>query len=243
MVAVLATIGLVVSLTALWPRISPGSQDPVREPGLSALVAERSAAAARDGAPNGVRAGVRAGGRADRTQPERGRSTGRAANEVVRTDASVDAAPRARPRPVEVDLSSIGVRATVVPVGVGRDGQVRLPPNPRVMGWYEFGPAPGATNGGSVVLAGHLDSRRFGLGPLVLLRESAVGDRIRVSSADGGQATYTVVAVERFDRQGLPSSLFGRSGPELLRVITCGGEYDAEAGGYQENLVVTAAPA
>jgi hypothetical protein len=52
-----------------------------------------------------------------------------------------------------------------------------------------------------------------------------------------------VVGVERFDRQGLPEELFSRQGPERLRVITCGGEYDPDAGGYQQNLVVTAAPA
>jgi hypothetical protein len=47
--------------------------------------------------------------------------------------------------------------------------------------------------------------------------------------------------VQRFDRQRLPSELFGRTGPELLRLITCGGAYDPETG-YEQNLVVTAVP-
>jgi hypothetical protein len=116
-----------------------------------------------------------------------------------------------------------------------------LPPRPDVLGWYRYGPPPGAGSG-SVVMAGHLDSRRFGLGPLVKLREVAVGDRVRVALADGRTRGYVVRRIDRYDRQALPAGLFARTGPERLRVITCGGAYDPDAGGYQENLVVTAVP-
>ena len=67
------------------------------------------------------------------------------------------------------------------------------------MGWYRFGPTPGAESGGSVVIAGHLDSKRFGLGPLARLRDVEVGQPIEVTLADGATSTYTVVGVERFD--------------------------------------------
>jgi sortase (surface protein transpeptidase) len=116
-----------------------------------------------------------------------------------------------------------------------------LPADPEVLGWYRFGPAPGAGTG-SVVLAGHLDSERYGLGPLVGLREVEVGDRLRVTRADGTARRYAVVDVRRYDRQALPEELFARTGPERLRIITCGGEYLPDAGGYQQNLVVTAVP-
>ena len=145
-------------------------------------------------------------------------------------------------RPVRVALTSVGIDSPVRAVGVAADGQMQMPANPRVMGWYRFGSAPGAESGGSVVIAGHLDSKRFGLGPLVRLRDTAVGDAIEVALSNGATSTYTVVGVERFDRQGLPDRLFSRQGPERLHVITCGGSYDAAAGGYQQNLVVTAAP-
>jgi hypothetical protein len=146
-------------------------------------------------------------------------------------------------RPVRVALASVDIESPVRAVGVDADGQMRLPADPRVMGWYRFGSAPGAESGGTVVIAGHLDSKRFGLGPLVRLRDTEVGDVIEVSLSDGTTSTYTVVGVQRFDRQGLPDRLFSRQGPERLHVITCGGAYDADAGGYQQNLVVTAAPA
>jgi hypothetical protein len=143
--------------------------------------------------------------------------------------------------PVEVAVPSVGLRAPVRPVGVTPDGLMELPPDPTVMGWYRFGAAPSTSTGGSVVVAGHLDSARFGVGPLVRLRDVELGARVTLVTSGGARLHYAVRRVQRFDRQQLPDEVFGRSGPELLRLVTCGGAYDPESG-YQENLVVTAAP-
>lgn len=207
MTAFLAVAGLLVSLTALWPRLDTGSQIPVVEPGPAATLEPRAVAAPSTGEP---------------------------------VDAALPSAPRA-PRAVRVQVAKAGIDAAVRPVGVTRDGQMALPPNPEVLGWYRFGPAPGAGTG-SAVLAGHLDSKRFGLGPLVGLREVEVGDPVRVKRSDGGLERYTVVNVRRYDRQSLPGQLFARTGPERLQIVTCGGEYLPDEGGYQLNLVVTAVP-
>ena len=209
-----ALVGLVVSLVVVWARLAPDTPAQESESGPPASVAGSSVEPSSAGDPA----------------------------RIGRSDAAVEAAETSdEARPVRVVLSSVGIDAPVRPVGVAEDGQMQLPPDPRVMGWYRFGPAPGAD--GSVVVAGHLDSKRFGLGPLARLRDVEVGQPIEVTLAGGATSTYTVVAVERFDRQGLPEELFSRQGPERLRVITCGGEYDPDAGGYQQNLVVTAAPA
>ena len=150
-------------------------------------------------------------------------------------------APRERPRAVRVQVVSADIDSVVRPAGVSPDGQMALPPDPEVLGWYRFGPAPGDGTG-SVVLAGHLDSERYGLGPLVGLRDVESGDPVRVTRADGTRGRYTVVDVRRYDRQALPEKLFTRTGPERLRIITCGGDYLPDEGGYQQNLVVTAVP-
>ena len=92
-------------------------------------------------------------------------------------------------------------------------------------------------------MAGHLDSRRYGLGPLVRLRDVEPGDTVTVAMSGRRPATYVVEALARFDQQSLPDELFSRSGPERLRIITCGGDYDDDAGEYEQNLVVTAVPA
>ena len=54
--------------------------------------------------------------------------------------------------------------------------------------------------------------------------------------------TYRVDSIERFDRQALPATVFTRTGPERLRIVTCTGPYLPDEGGYQQNLVVTAVP-
>jgi len=221
-IAVLAVIGLVVSVAAVWPRPTPAS--PVRdvEPGPP-VAAAPSDPTPTDARSNDVDSPDTTARRTENARSPRGQARGPAAA-----------------RPLRVTVGGIDYQAPVRPVGVAADGQMELPPDPRVLGWYRFGPAP--TERGSTVLAGHLDSTEYGLGPLVRLREVEPGDVVEVVAADGTRSTYSVVRIARYDRQALPARLFARTGPERLRLITCGGGYDADAGGYQRNLVVTAAP-
>lgn len=210
--AVAALVGLVVSGVALVRSTGPTPRADVD----AALAGERVAAAAPPLVePRPV------------LRPERARRT--------------PPAPPATARPATVRIPAVGYAASVRPVGVANDGQMALPPRPTRLGWYRFGPAPGAERGAAVI-AGHLDSRRFGLGPLVRLREVEVGDRVAVQDARGRQLAYAVTGVRRFDRQALPAQLFARTGRPRLHLITCGGAYDPSAGGYQVNLVVTAEP-
>lgn len=162
---------------------------------------------------------------------------------VPRADAGPDRMElRDGPVPTMLGIPSVGLSMPVRPVGVTPDLQMQLPDDPRILGWYRFGPAPGATGStGSAVLAGHLDSERFGVGPLVRLRDVQVGERIDVRLVGGERREYAVTTVERFDRFQIPDALFARTGPALLRVITCGGDYDPSRG-YEQNVVVTARP-
>ncbi len=146
------------------------------------------------------------------------------------------------PRPVSVRLESIDLRSRVTPVGVTPEGLMRLPDQPWVLGWYRFGGTPGARSG-SAVLAGHLDSLDYGVGPLVGLRDVEPGDPIEITLANGRHLVYKVTGLHHYDRESLPAELFATGGPPVLRIITCGGSYDADSGGYQQNLVVSAAPA
>lgn len=169
--------------------------------------------------------------RADqRTQPPR----------VSTSDAALPEAQRVV-APERVRVPSLALDLPVRPTGVGRGGEMRLPPDPRMLGWYRFGPAPGSGTG-SAVVAGHVDSRRHGIGPLARLAGVAPGDTVQVVSASDQRTTYRVDSLERFDRQSLPEAVFTRSGPERLRLVTCTGAWVPEADGYQQNLVVTAVP-
>lgn len=145
--------------------------------------------------------------------------------------------------PVSVAVSSVRIEADVVPVGVAEDGQMELPADPDVLGWYRFGPAAGEGSG-SVVLAGHVDSLTHGVGQFARLLDSRPGDQVQVQTESGTDLYYTVVDVQNIPKLELPlAEVFRHDGDEVLLLITCGGEFDRESGSYTDNVVVTAAPA
>ncbi|WP_051223191.1 class F sortase [Agrococcus lahaulensis] len=156
-------------------------------------------------------------------------------------DASIGADQAVVDAPTRVQVPSVGIDLEVIPVGVREDGQMDVPELVREVGWYRFGPAPGADRG-SAVLSAHVDSDR-GRAPMAELLNARAGESVEVATASGADLRFRIVAVERFSKDQLPlDAIFARDGDPLVRLITCGGEWDAAAGAYEDNIVVTAVP-
>ncbi|MGY1737823.1 class F sortase [Geodermatophilus sp. SYSU D00684] len=155
-----------------------------------------------------------------------------------------DAAPAPAPAvvpPARLQVPALGVDAPVDPAGVAADGQMALPDDVARAGWYRFGPAPGAP--GSAVLAGHVDDAEQGLGALAPLRSAEPGQEVLVTDAAGATTRWRVVARDLLDKQALPVDLlFTREGPPRLTLVTCGGPFLPDVGGYRDNVVVVAEP-
>ena len=146
------------------------------------------------------------------------------------------------PQPNRLRIQAARLDIPVLAVGVAADGQMALPPDPATIGWYQFGPGPEDPKG-SVVLGGHVDSKQYGAGPLVRLRKLRAGDQIILRSTDDSVATYQVRTVVDVRKSSLAiDEVFNRDGARQLKIITCGGPYDHNGGGYRDNLVVTAIP-
>ncbi len=157
-------------------------------------------------------------------------------------DATEIVLPEAVEPPRRMRIAGLDIDMPVRATGVLADGQMQLPKNPGVIGWYQFGPAPGEPRG-STVLGGHVDSVKRGVGPLARLASTEVGDRIVVTTADGTPIRYTVHSVARITKAALPVDwLFRPDGAHQLAVVTCGGRFLPEAGGYEDNIVVVARP-
>jgi sortase (surface protein transpeptidase) len=159
---------------------------------------------------------------------------------VLTRDAGPPAARSSVP-PARVTVPSLGVDAPVDAVGIDPDGQMELPEDVARVGWYRFGPEPGAV--GSAVLAGHVDDREQGPGALFRLRDAAVGDELTVTDAAGTATRWRVVSRELITKQVLPvERIFARDGAPRLTLITCGGPFLPEYSSYRDNVVVVAEP-
>ncbi|MFR9676165.1 class F sortase [Streptomyces sp. TR06-5] len=143
--------------------------------------------------------------------------------------------------PVRMSLPRQDVRAAVVPVGTTASGQLDVPSDADDVGWYRAGARPGSASG-SAVLVGHVDSRSGSLGTLAALASVLAGDRILVRTADGSAVHYRITARRSVSRNAFPHRIFRGSGPPVLVLVTCAPPFDAERGGYQRLLLVTAVP-
>jgi hypothetical protein len=160
--------------------------------------------------------------------------------------------PLARPLPLVADprpeargprrllVASLGIDATVEPVGVSANGALAVPEDVNRLGWWKGGAAPGSLSG-TVVIDGHVDSKRQGKGQLFPLERARPGDRISMETASG-LLSYRVVARRIYGKANLPSDLFAVTGRHRLVLITCGGPFDRSTGHYDDNVVVYAVP-
>jgi sortase (surface protein transpeptidase) len=151
--------------------------------------------------------------------------------------ASLSAAQQAA-RPVWLSIPVIGVRTSLVDLGLRANGTLQVPSSTAVAGWYTGSPRPGTV--GAAVIAGHVDSRS-GLGIFFWLRDLRPGDRIYVGRADGTMAVFTVTAVRKVAKNLFPTAaVYGPVPDPELRLITCGGVFDRSLGSYLSNVVVFA---
>jgi len=151
-------------------------------------------------------------------------------------------APRAlrlsRSEPMRIEIPAIGVDSTLMDLGLKGDGSLETPPEGFPAGWFTGAPTPGEL--GPAIIAGHVD---WGgeAGVFYRLRDVQPGNEITVVRSDGGTAVFRVARVEAFAKDAFPTELvYGDIPYAGLRVITCGGAFDAQARSYVDNIVVFA---
>ncbi|MFG1906492.1 DUF4142 domain-containing protein [Kribbella sp. NPDC048928] len=140
--------------------------------------------------------------------------------------------------PVKLKLPGY-LEATVRPVATASNGQLDVPKSADV-GWWAAGAAPGAS-GGTVLLAGHVDTTR-GLGVFAPLSEVPVGTRVAVTAGTGDVHWYRIVARKTYLQSALPADLFQGAVKPRLALVTCTGAYNHKTHRYSENLVLYGVP-
>jgi len=142
--------------------------------------------------------------------------------------------------PVQLEIPVLGVKAPVMLLGRNSDGTVQVPPleNHNLAGWYVGSVTPGAD--GSSVILGHVDNYA---GPSVFfsIKNLQVRDEVKVVRADGSVAEFAVDGVQKVAKAQFPTSgIYGNTPYPSLRLVTCGGPFDAASGHYADNIVVYA---
>jgi sortase (surface protein transpeptidase) len=143
--------------------------------------------------------------------------------------------------PIRVVIPAIGVRARIIPLGEGPGGVVAVPSlsTPFLTSWFDEGPTPGQR--GAAALFGHVDSAATGPAVFYRLGDLRPGDTVRVRLADHVTAVFGVYRVAMYAKDDFPTRLvYGPAGGPELRLITCGGAFDAAAGSYLDNVVAFA---
>ena len=121
-------------------------------------------------------------------------------------------------------------------------GQMLDPSGPWVVAWYEGTGLVGERD--NAVMSGHVDY--WDVGPAVFRNVANLqqGSEIDVQGEDGTMYTYTVEYVERITIEQLTqdkiNEIVGKTDYAALTLITCGGDFDYNAGEYLQRDVIRA---
>lgn len=163
--------------------------------------------------------------------------------DIPRSSAALaDRPQRSAPAPVRLVVPELGIDVPVEAVGLDDQGRMALPANPAIAAWYRYGSAPGS-EAGSTVIAAHVDSLVYDIGPFARLADAPAGTRVEVTTADGVVHAYAFASTAVVPKESVDwSDAFARDGSPRLTLVTCGGEFDYDARRYLSNVIVTASP-
>ena len=155
-------------------------------------------------------------------------------------DPASVAAPLAASTPMTIEIPVIKVDAPVTRLDLNADGTVQVPPlsNHNLAGWYDRSVMPGAK--GTSVILGHVDDYD-GASVFFNIKNLRKGDAVYVTRADGTTAMFSVDGVQKAAKTNFPTSdVYGNVPYPALRLVTCGGPFDAKTGEYLDSIVVYA---
>jgi hypothetical protein len=149
-----------------------------------------------------------------------------------------DHRPRRPARPVRVIVPAVGIRASIVRLGLNQDHTLQAPTDFSKAGWWSGGPRPGEV--GPAVVVGHVDSKS-GPAAFYAIRSMRRGDAIKIVGADGRVTTFVAQRVNSFPKAHFPTKqVYGSTRAPRLRLITCSGTFDQATGHYLDNTIVFA---
>jgi len=142
-------------------------------------------------------------------------------------------------QPRSIQLPSLGVEGFIQRIDTDSEGILAVPSNVHVAGWYQGSVKPGQK--GLSIIDGHVQGL-YQEGIFKKLAQLKIGDAVLISFGDGSSKKFETVSVQSYPVAEAGAALFAQNAliSNELNLITCGGNYDANAKTYAERVVVVA---
>lgn len=139
--------------------------------------------------------------------------------------------------PREINLKSIDKRGFIQPVGIDQNGDIAVPSNVLMAGWYVNSVKPG--NEGLSIITGHRDGV-MKKGIFRYLGELKSGDVFEIEYGDGSIKSFKVVEKRIESIEDTYNLMYEKKDniEKQLNLITCSGDYDKEAETYNKRTTI-----
>jgi len=144
--------------------------------------------------------------------------------------------------PKKIIIPSLNIDNFIQNVGVDQNKQIAAPNNVHVAGWFVDGARPG--DRGLSIIDGHLNGRQSD-GVFLNLDKAETGMEFSVKFGDGSTRKFVIKNVQTVNLDQAANVLFSQD-PNIksqLNLITCGGNFDADARLYDKRVIVIATKA
>ena len=150
--------------------------------------------------------------------------------------------PKKVASPRRLSIPALSIDTKIYSVGLDKRKNVVIPEDIRRVGWYRLGVPPGV-NRGNAVIVGHRDGSGYRRGAFYSLGSMRPGQVVTIRTSGKRDLRYRVISTKSLLKKRLPyEKYFAVDGKHRLVLISCGGAYDRNNGGYQDNVIVTAEP-
>ena len=147
--------------------------------------------------------------------------------------------------PDRIEIPRLHAVAPIADVATLVGGELDVPRDPKIVGWWRYGAKPGARTG-TAIFDGHINYAGVD-GALARIGTLDPGDLVYVYGQSNGRATrikFAITGVRTYDKQALPyRQIFDQNSVGRLVLVTCGGPFDSATGNYVDNVVAFAVPA
>lgn len=161
--------------------------------------------------------------------------------------SSATTTPTVVAEPARVRVPGLGIDSTLTRTGMDANLSLQVPPvtEPMQASWYSGSGRPGMAGYPGIIL-GHVSGRPPGAArsvPGVFAKLSTIraGAMVYIDRVDGTSARFVVTRVDLYSKSAFPADrVYADTARPEIRLITCGGDFDASAHSYKSNVVAYA---